>query len=211
MSEGLNALEIVHQIVERIAPGRPPAYTEAHVLKALELLGGGLGIGRQQLSRELRLGEGTVRTLARRMRGSGLIEATRSGMTLTSRGRDVLVELGGLILTREFPETPITVGSANFAVLVRGVAGDVRMGIEQRDAAMMAGARGATTLIYDGERLRMPGMDLRLNSSTVDFIHENLKPEEGDVIIIGSADDLFDAEIGAKSAAMNLLEKNQRR
>lgn len=203
----MSALDIVHRIVEKVAPGRPPAYSEAHVLKALELIGSALGIGRQRLSRELRLGEGTVRTLVKRMKGSGLVDVSRGGMTLTSRGNEILTELEERILTCEFPETSITVSSQNYAVLIKGAAGNVRRGIEQRDAALISGAKGATTLIYDGEQLLMPGTALELDNSTTSYILENLKPGKGDVIIIGSSNNLFEAEMGAKSAALKLLEE----
>jgi len=62
--------------------------------------------------------------------------------------------------------------------------------------------------VYDGERLRMPGVEMELDSLTVDHVHESLRPGKGDVIIIGSADDLFEAEIGAKSAALKLLDRS---
>lgn len=174
---------------------------------ALDLIGSGLGIGRQKLSKELRLGEGIVRTMIRRLKGYGLVEASREGMRLTSKGTEIFKELEERFLTCEFPETSITVGSKNYAVLVKGAAEKVSRGVEQRDAALIAGARGATTLVYKGDQLQMPGVELELDSLTEDFVLSNLKPCDGDVILIGSADTLFDAEIGAKSAALKLLEK----
>ncbi len=203
----VDALGILREVSEKAAPGRPPAYSEVHVLKALELIGAGAGIGRQQLSRELRLGEGTVRTLVSRLRGLGLLSVSRGGMTLTPEGQRLLTAFGEMFSVAEFPDTQMTVGSKNFAVLVRGAGRKIRRGVEERDAAMIAGAEGATTLVYDGERLRMPGVEIALDPMTVDHVHESLRPGRGDVIIIGSADDFFEAEIGAKSAALKLLER----
>jgi len=203
----VDALGILQEVSEKAAPGRPPAYSEAHVLKALELIGSGEGVGRQQLSRELRLGEGTVRTLVGRLRGLGLLSTSRGGMALTPGGQRLLTAFGEMFSTAEFPDTRMTVGSKNFAVLVRGAGRKIRRGVEERDAAMIAGAEGATTLVYDGERLRMPGVEMELDPMTVDHVHESLRPGKKDVIIIGSADDLFEAEIGAKSAALKLLER----
>ncbi|MDH5199458.1 MAG: hypothetical protein OEW93_01105 [Candidatus Bathyarchaeota archaeon] len=107
----------------------------------------------------------------------------------------------------EFPETNITVGSRNYAVLVRDAGGSVDKGIEQRDAALIAGADGATTLVYDGEKLVMPGVEVEVDPSTAKHILDAFKPCRGDVVIIGSARDPLDAEIGAKSAALRLLER----
>lgn len=203
----MEALRVLRQISRKTAPGRPPAFSEAHALKALELIGSGQGIGRQQLSRELDLGEGTIRTLIRRMKEMGLVNTSRGGMSLTGRGKRALGGFRGLLRSTEFPETPITVGSHNHSVLVRGAAGRVRKGVEQRDAALIAGARGATTLLCTGGRLKIPGMELDLDPATREYILERLRPDEGDAIIIGSADDALDAELGAKSAALKLLEE----
>jgi hypothetical protein len=206
--KGLKAGDVLREIAGKVAPGRPPAYTQAHALIGLELIGAGLGVGRQQLSRELRLGEGMIRTMVNRMRGLGLVDASRGGMSLTEEGRGVLDELNEAISTSEIPETPLTVGSKNFAVLVKGASASVSLGIEQRDAALIAGALGATTLVYDGENLLMPGTSEELDPETRRRILASLSPREGDVIVIGTSSDRHLAELGAKAAALKLLDSN---
>jgi len=203
----LNFLEVVNRLAAKIAPGRPPAYHEAHLLKALELIGSVVSIGRHKLSKELGVGEGTARTLVRRLKGEGLVKASRKGMTLTKAGIEVLSEFRSFIEATQLPETRLTVGPRNYAVLVKGVADQVKLGVEQRDSALLAGAKGATTLLYDGERLHMPGLKLDIDDPSTDYLLEHLKPETGDVIIIGTADLLLNAEIGAKSAALKLLKE----
>lgn len=207
----MNAFDKVRGIAEKTAPGRPPAYSEAHALKALELIGSQRGIGRQQLSRKLELGEGTIRTLIRRMKKADLIEVSRGGMMLTSRGRETLSDLARHISTCELPETRITVGPINCAVLVKGAIGNVGSGVEQRDAALIAGAEGATTLVYEGGKLLMPGTEVEIDPLTENYVLEKLNPIDGDVVIIGTASSQLDAEIGAKSAALKLLEKTIQR
>jgi hypothetical protein len=201
----LDALSILKEIAGKVAPGRPPAYTEAHALMGLEAIESGLGIGRQQLSRELGLGEGTMRTLVGRMKTLGLVETSRGGMSLTGEGEAVLEALGNLFWGCSLPPLSITVGPFNYAVLIHGTASKVRCGIEQRDAAIIAGASGATTLVLDELGLRMPGMMEPLEESVRNLILEELSPSPGDAIIIGSSDDLFFAEMAAKSAALVLL------
>lgn len=200
----MDPFAVIDRVAAKAAPGRRPSYISAHVLKALELIGDG-GVGRQRLARELELGEGTTRTLVRRLRGEGLLEVTRGGMALTAAGAKLLSELKGRMASTEAPETETTVGPRNYAVLVRGAASRVRSGVEQRDAALMAGAKGATTLLYDGARFQMPGMGAALDPPFTGFLTERLKPEAGDVVIIGTADSLAAAEIGAKAAALELL------
>jgi hypothetical protein len=204
----MEPLSVLRQVVAKLAPGRSPSYTEAHVLKAMELLGAGDSIGRQQLARELRLGEGTIRTMVSRMKSLRLVDASRRGMNLTEKGRGVLDELKEATSTSEIPETPLTVGSKNYAVLVKGASASVSLGIEQRDAALIAGALGATTLIYDGENLLMPGTSEELDPETRRLILASLSPREGDVIVIGSSGDRHLAELGAKAAALELLDSS---
>lgn len=127
-------------------------------------------------------------------------------MVLTPKGQEVLSRLMELISSTEMPETTITVSSKNYAVLVKNVGGNVRKGIEQRDAALIAGAKGATTLVYEEGRLKMPSMVTDLESSISRYLLESLRPMDGDAIIIGSAEEILAAEIGAKFAALKLLE-----
>lgn len=202
----MEPLSVLRQVVAKLAPGRPPAYSLAHALMGLELIGTGLGVGRQQLARELRLGEGTIRTMVSRMRGLGLVNASRGGMSLTEKGRKVLAELADVMSTSEIPETSLTVGSENYAVLVKCASAKVRLGIEQRDSALISGALGATTLVYEGGNLRMPGTEEDLDPETSQLVLGDLGPGEGDVIIIGSSVDAFLAELGAKAAALELLQ-----
>ena len=202
----MRPIETLKNASGKSSTGATSSFTPAHVLIALEGISLGKSIGRQKLSRRLRLGEGMMRTLVRRLKALDLIETSRGGMSLTPVGESLLNELNGVIKAADFPPTPITVGVANFAVLVKGAASKVKRGIEQRDAAIMVGAQGATSLIMQDGRLRMPGMDETIGAEIERIIQERMELFEGDAIIIGSSDDLFLAEIGAKSAALILLE-----
>lgn len=198
---------IIRQAVTKLAPGRSPSYTEIHVLKALELMKAGGSIGRQPLARELRLGEGTVRTLISRLKEQGLLTTTRGGMTLTAVGSRLMEDMKAYYMVFELSETQMTLGTNNYAVLVKGAGSFVGKGIEQRDAAIIAGARGATTLIAENGEIRMPGFVEQIDSTVIELIRASVHPEEGDVIIIGSDDDKFNAEMGAKSAALKLMSQ----
>jgi hypothetical protein len=127
-------------------------------------------------------------------------------MSLTGEGEAVLEARGNLFWGCSLPPLSITVGPFNYAVLIHGLASKVRGGIEQRDVAIIAGASGATTLVLDEQGLRMPGMMEPLEESVRNLILEELSPSPGDAIIIGSSDDLFFAEMAAKSAALVLLK-----
>jgi Domain of unknown function (DUF4443) len=82
----------------------------------------------------------------------------------------------------------------------------IRSGIEQRDAAIKMEASGATTLIFKDNKFVIPGTNynsLTKEPDTAKILIENLKPEDGDVIIIGSAlKGRRTAELAAKNAAL---------
>ena len=161
-------------------------------------------LGRKQLSEKLGLGEGTTRTLIKRFIEENLIETSRRGMRLTLKGKNILSSVSQLITGLTFPKTSLTVADYNFAVVVKDSFHKVRYGVEQRDSAIMAGAKGASTLVMKDNVLVMPGVDSDVDSDSL----EALKPlglENGDVVIIGSAGSLLLAEIGAYSAALELL------
>ena len=110
------------------------------------------------------------------------------------------------VSSTKLSQAGITVGAYDYAVLVKGVTSQVKSGIEQRDSALMAGAKGATTLVYRGNQFHVPGVDVVPSVLLVRELLCRLKPEEGDVVIIGTADSILKAELGAKSAALELLE-----
>jgi len=196
----VEVLELLDRITRRIAPGRSPTFTEAHV-------------GRLRLSKLLQLGGGEVRTLVKHLKSEQLIEVSTSGVSLSPRGRSMLSSLR-VFMTEplEVPSTPLTVGPSNIAVRVVGVRDFVRYGLEQRDAAIIAGAKGATTLIFSGNRLSMADTAEEVFSEDV-AVHTLLSRmilEDGDVIVIGSADTKLRAELGAKMAAIRLLESRNK-
>jgi len=203
-------LEIVERVAGKIAPGRSPLFTEAHVIKALEEINAQKSVGRLKLSKELQLGEGAARTLVKHLKNEELIETSKLGITLSEYGKRVFSSLRTVVSEQvEVPSSPLTVGFFNIAVLVRSLAAAVKYGLEQRDAAIMAGAKGATTLIFSKNKLTMPSVKedvFKGNMAIRDFLLSRLSPKEGDVIIIGSADEKIRAEFGAKMAALQLLK-----
>jgi hypothetical protein len=205
----LEPISLLEKIVKRAAPGRSPSFTETHVLMALELASSRTGVGRKRLGELLGLNEGVARTLLRHLREAKLIEVTRRGIKLGLEGERLLTDLSASISGgTEVPRSPLTIGPQNFAVLVRGAGHHIRSGVEQRDAALKAGALGATTLVFDGERLTLPGVqELPPEVEEVcDLLLSRLKPRRDDVVIIGTAEDTLSAELSAKTAALELLK-----
>ena len=203
-------LSIIERVTRKIAPGRAPSFNEAQVIKALEIICAHGTVGRTKLSKELELGEGTTRTLLKHLKKEGLIEGSRHGITFSDHGKKLFSNLRSKISEEiDCPNSPLTVGPFNIAVLVRNAAHGVRRGVEQRDTAIKAGALGATTLIFSHNKLVMPSNEediLKSVSSIHDMLVSKLNPKENDVIIVGSGENKTSAEIGAKMAALELLK-----
>ena len=209
----VESLRVIERIANKIAPGRAPSFGEVHVLKALEIIDTQKTVGRIRLSEMLGLGGGTTRTLVRHLGREGLIDVSRSGMTLSKFGAKVFSDIRSRMSKKiELPESPLTVGAFNVAILIRNTASLVKYGVEQRDAAIKIGASGATTLVFNRGKLTIPRVsgDIFENIQLIhDRLMSELKPKENDVIIIGSADDERSADLGAKAAAFELLKSEK--
>jgi len=167
-------------------------------------------VGRIRLSKELGLGEGTARTLVKHLKNEGIIKISKYGIMLSENGKKMFSDLKSKISEGiKVPQSPLTVGPFNIAVLVKGMARKIKRGLEQRDIAIKAGALGATTLVFSRNRLTMPSNEedvFKSIPSIHDMLVSKLGPKENDVIIIGSGENKTSAEIGAKMAALELLK-----
>lgn len=209
----MKTLETVTRVAAKVAPGRLPSFSEAQVVKALEDINLQENMGRLKLSKDLHMGEGETRTLVRHLKNEGLIDVSKSGISLSQDGRRLLSSLRTLVSEQiEMPSTPLTVGPFNVAVRVTGMKDSIKYGLEQRDAAIKAGAKGATTLVFTKNRLTMPGTgeDVSKSDPSIPASLSKLSLNEGDIIIIGSSDEKIKAELGAKTAALELLKSRTR-
>jgi len=190
------------------APGPSPSFSLFHVLLALGLMAE-KPVGRNKIAEELNIGEGAVRTMLGRLRESGLVITSKAGCSLAGKGVKLWRECQSVLKKVEIGENELALGKYSFAALVKDSLHKVRSGVEQRDAAVKSGAKGATTVILKDRRLTIPSVS---NDVAVDFpkaarqILERLHPQESDVIVIASADNLKQAEYSALAAAWTLLD-----
>jgi predicted transcriptional regulator len=160
-------------------------------------------IGRKTLAQYLKIGEGSTRTILSILQTQGLITIGKNGITLTQKGADSksLIEMD--VARVEMSE--ITIGKYDCMVHLPFMARKVRYGCEERDAAIKAGALGATTLVCTNKGIRFPGDDYPVNTGIINTIHQHFNVKEGDAVIIGTADDPDKAEIGAVTVGIKLV------
>lgn len=204
--------QLLEKIASEKAPGPSPSFSVFHLLHAIELISEKT-IGRSKLAENLKVGEGAVRTIINRLKYADLVVTSKSGCTLTSEGLRLLREYKSIFKKKiEIGKNELTLTDYNFAILIKNRGHKVRSGVEQRDAAVMAGAKGATTIMFKEGRLKIPSVS---DDVAKDFPNEAnqivrlLEPEENDVIIIGSADSLGKAEYGTLAAAWTVLNDCQ--
>lgn len=180
-------------------------FADFHVYRTLHTLSDGKRRGRRQLADSVGLGEGSMRTIVEYLRGKGLIDIKQTGIKISPKGSDFMMVLP-LAMARLEPSDS-TISERNVAVQVKGKSKHIVLGIEQRDSAMKAGAAGATTVIFVNGSLLVPP-DFLLDREKPDIasaLRKAFDLNEGDALIIGTADTYEDAEDGALAAAFELI------
>jgi predicted transcriptional regulator len=204
-------LEKIQALAESPSAGPSPGFAYPHACGALLLIGDRKSVGRAQLSKTLGLGEGTARTIIRHFSRAGMVKTTREGCALTSKGRALHKQLRSR-LSKMFAvdAKQLTLDDESTALMVKRAAPKVRQGIEQRDAAVRAGATGACTILVKRGKFVMPSGSEEWGLGTNDPLAQELisvfHPHNDDVIIIASANNRTIADYGAIAAALTLVD-----
>jgi len=204
--------KFLESLLEEKAPGPYPSFSVYHLIKGLELVAKTGQVGRGKLAEELKIGEGATRTLIERLKSAHLISVSKKGCSLTEKGKKIWNEFESIFPQKNnLEKNELALADCNVAVQIRGGGDRVRTGVEQRDAAVIAGAKGAATLVFKGKKLVMPNVSEDVSQ---DFpivfrqVKALLRLKENDAIVIGSADTWSRAEYGALAAAWTLIENN---
>jgi len=198
----------LEKLTREKAPGPNPSFSSFHFLLALELIAK-KPIGRNKMAHELGIGEGATRTLIGRLKEEDLASISKAGCALTKKGMELWKEYTSNIKKARIEKNELTFAECSFAVLVKRSGHKVRTGMEQRDAAIVAGARGATTILFKKGLLVFPAVKRNMKKDfpkASDQIMGLLKPQEDDTIIVVSSDDPAKAEHGALAAAWTLID-----
>ena len=183
--------------------GPIPKFNDYHLWKTIYYLDDEETIGRKRLSSLLDIGEGSTRTIISLLQNQGIISINKSGIILTSAGMDLKKKTRMDLAPISVPE--LTIGEKNFAVRIPRVAHMVSYGCEERDAAIEAGATGATTLVYVGGKLMFPGSEYHVEPSIENEIKSVFNLKNEDVIVIGTGKTEKSAEIGAVVAGIHIM------
>lgn len=208
-------IKILQSIVTRKGSSKVLTFSSPHVFKALRILITQKYASRQTFCNKLHIGEGAVRTLVLHLRQSGLADSVRAGTFLTVKGTRFAKKLLGVIPAQcTISQCNIAREKYNYAILLKDYANMIGNGMQQRDYAILYGAKGATTLAFENNRFVFPRETkdcLADDQHTKNILMEKLKPEENDLVIIATSDnDPFVAEISAINAALWTLASHEK-
>jgi predicted transcriptional regulator len=200
------------QLIESLAspkgPGPSTSFSMFHIFYALELVAE-KPIGRAKLAEKLKVGEGAIRTIVNRLKHAGLIVTSKEGCNLTDKGLSLWKQVSQVLPKRvKIEKTLLTPSEYNYAFLVKNSGHKVKSGIDQRDAAIMGGARRALAIVSNKGNLIIESVSNNLKKDfpeATDMILRELKPEDNDVIIIAGANNLLKAKRGAFAASWVLI------
>ena len=197
------------QVLARDYKGPRAHFSQADVLKSIVLIGESERLGRTKLSILLDLGVGEIRTLIKRLKDSGLIRVSAVGCELSELGKKNYATIKKVVYWRSAVQgESLGIGKYCWAFVIRGKSSKVKMGIEQRDAAIKAGASGVITVIFSHDKFLIPieGTDCESPRPSEPWITvRGSGLREGDVVIVSGAADSLTAENGGWSASMTLL------
>ncbi len=208
-----------------------PTFEKVHVLWALFIFDENReGIGRYRLQKELLIGEGTAKSLIKKLNKKIKFinvtdERKRKGHFLTEVGLEYLNRIKKIIpiikegkssiLKDVIIETEIIY---SYFCLIKNSAHKISNGVSQRDAAIKISGSGATCLVFNGKDLIFPSKphseridnDMVVNKALYTYFEselskENIKLEKNDVIAIGSGDSPQKARLATFNAALTLI------
>jgi hypothetical protein len=202
-------LETLREVLDSDYRGPRAVFTQVHVVKALIAIGRTGAVGRGKLGTVTGLGQGEVRTLIRRLKDNDLIVIEANGCALSKKGEREYVKIASLLVwSSPVDAKSLHIGMRCWAVAVSGALKKVRYGIEQRDAAIKAGADGAFTAIFRTGRFSVPGegTDCERNGPGEPWTTiRTAGLADGDAVIVTGSRSDADSENGALAAFLTLV------
>ncbi|MGA2200141.1 MAG: DUF4443 domain-containing protein [Nitrososphaerales archaeon] len=202
-------LETLREVLDSDYRGPRAVFTQVHVLKALIAIGRSGSVGRGRLGALTGLGQGEVRTLIKRLKDNDLIVIETNGCVLSKKGEREYGKLSTLLLwSSKVDARGLNLGERCWAVVVAGGARLVRYGIEQRDAAIKAGAGGAFTAVFKAGRFTVPGEGTDCEKDGPGEPWMTIRKAglgEGDAVVVTGSSRETDSEDGALAAVLTLI------
>lgn len=181
----MRLLELLDELVnEGRARGPAPKFSESHILMLLLILRK-KRVGRKRLSNLLSIGEGSVRSIIKKLTELGIIATGKEGCYLTDKGRDMVDEFLNVVI----PPTRVRLKlvGESYVSVIRAAPQHVDV-IRMRDQVVRHGGSGALILIMSKSGLIFPESGDRLGMHSKEdelTLLRELDLREGDLILVG--------------------------
>ena len=178
--------------------GNIPNFTKIDILRCF--LKFNKNTGRQELAKELELGEGTVRTILDILKSKNFIGSTKKGHFLSKRGSEILNQiLENIEGPKEMTIQNIYPELKKIGIKIKN-SPNLRGLYRLRDISVKNGADGAIILKFDG-KLYAPESDYEQDYKQLEK-HFNF--EDNDILVVAFSNKKRLAENGAFAIAIEL-------
>jgi predicted transcriptional regulator len=201
----------ITQLTKHETPKGPsPAFTAAHILEVLLILDSEKTMGRISLSKRLGIGEGSVRTIIKKLVEQSIISVDSvGGCHLTELGKTLISELKRTIIhTTELSIDEMGIILPSYAFQIRGIPLVGLSLTKLRDIAIKSGAEGMVIFCVKDGQISLPMMvdDVSKEYPKIaNSLKSRFKLMDGDSILIGFSKDKKDSELATLSAVIFLL------
>ncbi|MGQ9513857.1 MAG: DUF4443 domain-containing protein [Thermoproteota archaeon] len=202
-------LRVLQQVMRKDKrAGAPRSFGLGHVFLALYQIDENARISRTKLGTNIGLGGGAIKSLISKLQKSHLLNTSKAGNVLSNKGKRIVSGLKMIVpIISEVKVHCISTGKKNVAAVLRGI--DIKRldPVTMRDDVVRAGGSGATTLLFNGESIRVPEVYDDLASVSIfdakALLRLNLR--RGDIILVAGGDDLRIASISCITAIIRFL------
>ena len=178
--------------------GNIPNYTRIDILRCF--LRFNKNIGRQELAKDLELGEGTIRTILETLKSKKLLDSTKKGHFLSKKGGEALRDIyKSISAPKNMPVKNIYPDFKKIGILIRN-APNLKELYKLRDIAVRNGADGAIILKFD-DKLFAPESDYEQDYKEMEKYFDFMND---DVLVVAFSNEKRKAENGALAIALEL-------
>lgn len=178
--------------------GNIPNFTKIDILRCF--LRFSKNTGRQELAKDLELGEGTIRTMLEILKSKKLLDSTKKGHFLSKKGRESLNQISNVIGTAKHVTSKNLYPDLEKIGIILKDAPSFRGLYKLRDAAVKHGADGAIILRFE-DKLYAPESDYKHDYKELE---KQFEFKNGDTLVIAFSRGKRGAENGALAIVMEL-------
>lgn len=157
-------------------------------------------ISREELTKRLEVGEGSIRAILNILKDKKLIKSTKKGHFLSNKGEGLLKNINNLIEIKKNINIDFYKNSKNTALLLKNNK-DLKFNIFQRDIAIKNGADSCLIFKYKNNKLFLPLFKLKFNFGNIE---KNFDLKDNNLVIITSSNNERVAENSALAVSIEI-------